>query len=157
MSVAGTFWTPFLLRTKLPSTALNSRYFVTSADTMVNLASHVCMQVACVPAGGLGLCNNLQLVCNLQAGHRPTHGVLYLLDIAITLMQEAPCAQVLTSVHQDSHELPSCHDKLGNHVDIVISAGSKLGRGFLPWPEPLIQLQNKVGRSSVAASLHFKG
>ncbi len=31
MSVAGTFCTTFLLSTKLPSTALNSKYFVTSA------------------------------------------------------------------------------------------------------------------------------
>ena len=42
MSVAGTFCTTFLLSTKLPSTALNSKYFVTSAtECQYNTPLHV--------------------------------------------------------------------------------------------------------------------
>lgn len=47
----------------------------------------------------------------------------------------------VTCVHKDPDQLSTCHDKLGYHVYIVVSARSQLGGRFLTRPEPLIQLQ----------------
>ena len=50
-------------------------------------------------------------------------------------------AERCTCVHQDSDQLATGHNELGNHIHIVVSAGTQLGRGLLARPKSLIELQ----------------